>query len=139
MTRAASEWVAKHDDQRVPARVKDRILDAHGNRCALTGREFRPGDAIEFDHKHALINGGEHRESNLQPVLSTAHREKTRLDVAQKSKDARIRKKHRGIQSSSHPLPGGRNSKIKFKMDGSIIDRATGAVIKPPRNTGAWK
>lgn len=139
MTRAVPEWIAKHDDQAIPPRVKDRVLEAHGNRCALTGREFRPGDSIDFDHIQALANGGAHRESNLQPVLREAHREKTAEDVGLKAKTARIRKKRFGFTPARHQFPGAKNGRVKFKLNGSIIDRATGAMIREPRFMGDRK
>lgn len=49
----------------------------------------------------ALINGGQHRESNLAPALREVHREKTADDVAIKSKTARMRAKHLGVWPKS--------------------------------------
>lgn len=74
------------------------------------------GDKWELDHKIALINGGENRETNLAPALSFAHKIKTRTDVAEKSKIARIRAKHLGI----HP-----RSKRKIPSRGFNTTRAT--------------
>jgi 5-methylcytosine-specific restriction protein A len=50
MTRNLPEWIAAHDDQAIPQRVKLRIWTRCGGRCALTGRKLRPGDAYQFDH-----------------------------------------------------------------------------------------
>lgn len=97
MTRSVDEWIAKHDDQAIPPRVKLRIWNREGGICALTGRKIMPGEAFDFDHRIALINGGEHRESNIVLALREAHKAKTREDVAIKSKVARIRAKHLGI------------------------------------------
>jgi hypothetical protein len=99
------------------------VFEAHDGVCALTGRKIRPGDAWECDHAVALINGGEHRESNLQPVLKQAHKEKTRADVARKAKDARVRKKSLGLHKSKFPLPGGRDSNLKRKVGGGVVRR----------------
>lgn len=124
MTRAVPEWIAKHDDTAIPARVRQRVFDAHGGICAVSGREIRPGDPWDCDHRIALVNGGEHRESNLQPVLSDAHREKTAADVATKAKNARVRKKHIGArQKPKFVMPGSRNSKWKRKINGEVIPR----------------
>jgi hypothetical protein len=38
----------------------------------------------------------------------------------------RIRAKHTGAYRSQNPLPGGRNSNLKKKMDGTVVDRSTG-------------
>jgi hypothetical protein len=42
------------------------------------------------------------------------------------AKQKRIRARHTGAYRSLKPLPGGRNSPIKIRMDGTVVDRATG-------------
>ena len=123
--RSVKEWVGKTPDTPAPPRVRLRVFEAHSGICALTGRKIMPGDAWELDHKQALANGGENRESNLQPVLKEAHKKKTALDVAQKAKDRRVRSKHLGIHKSKSPLPGGRDDKFKRKINGSVVLRET--------------
>lgn len=123
--RSVKEWVGKTPDTPAPPRVRLRVFEAHNGICALTGRKIMPGDTWELDHKQALANGGENRESNLQPVLKEAHKKKTALDVAQKSKDRRVRSKHLSIHKSKSPLPGGRDDKFKRKINGSVVLRET--------------
>lgn len=94
--RAVPEWIGKTPDSAIPPRVRLRVFERHGGVCHLSGRKIRAGDLWECDHVRALINGGEHRESNLAPALKDAHREKTNEDVALKSKIARVRLKHLG-------------------------------------------
>ncbi|UYQ71016.1 HNH endonuclease [Pelagibacterium flavum] len=101
MSREVPEWIGKHDDQKVPDRVRLRIFDREGGMCHLSGRKIMPGDLWDLDHKVALINGGEHRESNLFPALRDKHRGKTALDVREKAVSARKRKKHLGIRKPS--------------------------------------
>ena len=105
MSRTVTEWIGATDDAAIPPRVRLRIFEAHNGCCALTGRKITAADKWDMDHKIALINGGQHRESNLQPVLVEAHREKTRQDVKTKAKIARVRKKHLGIQQSKKKIP----------------------------------
>lgn len=121
--RTLKEWVGATPDTAAPPRVRLRVFEAHGGICALSGRKIMPGDAWELDHKQALINGGENRESNLQPVLKEPHKAKTAEDVAQKAKDRRVRSKHLGIHQSKTPLPGGKDSKLKRKLDGTVVLR----------------
>lgn len=97
MSRAVDLWVAKRDDEKVPTRVRLRVFEAYGGKCWLSGIKIMPGMAWDLDHKVALINGGKHEESNLAPALKAAHREKTKADVAEKSKVARVRAKHLGV------------------------------------------
>ena len=94
MSRSVPEWIADNDDQAIPARVKARIFERCGGRCALSGVKVGPGAPFDFDHIISLAAGGQHREANLQVVARDKHREKTAEDVAIKSKVARIRAKH---------------------------------------------
>lgn len=99
--RAVPEWVADNDDQAIPPRVKLRIWERCGGKCALTGRKIMPGDAFDYEHRIALCNGGRHAEFNIVLALRDKHREKTADDVALKSKVARVRAKHLGIYPKS--------------------------------------
>lgn len=118
--RSTPEWIGKTPDAPAPARVRLRVFEAHGGKCHRSGRKIRPGDDWQLDHILALVNGGENRETNLAPILSEAHKEKTAEDVAQKAKDDRVRKKHLGIWKPrsrlSHPH-------LKRKVDGSVVPR----------------
>lgn len=99
--RSVPEWVGSSPDAAIPARVRVRVFERHGGRCHLSGRMIRGGDLWDCDHVVALINGGEHRESNLAPALREVHREKTADDVAIKSKTARMKAKHLGVYPKS--------------------------------------
>lgn len=96
--RAVDEWIGRTDDDRPPPRVRVRIFEKHGGRCALSNRIIRPGDKWDVDHIVALALGGANRESNMAPVLRDAHKIKTRDDVAQKSKNYRVRRRHLGVE-----------------------------------------
>ena len=119
MSRAVAEWVADHDDQAIPKRVKLRIWEREGGRCWITGRKIMPGDAWDLDHRQALCNGGEHREANLFPALRDKHREKTAADVKERAKTDSVRKKHLGIKTPSR----GWNTRLKRRFDGSVVAR----------------
>jgi 5-methylcytosine-specific restriction protein A len=113
--RAVTEWIGTHSDQAIPRRVKERILARHDGRCALTGKTLQPGEC-DFDHIVRLRDGGEHRESNLQPVWRKAHREKTAQENSDGSKAARIHAKHFGYAPPSPtPLKSGNSFKRRWK------------------------
>src|SRR6185312_7066590 len=98
MPRSTEEWSGKTPDAPIPPRVRARVLERFDGRCHWTGKKIMPGDAWDLDHVIALINGGEHREMNLAPILrGKPHKEKTAADVAEKSKVARVWAKHLGI------------------------------------------
>lgn len=121
--RSVPEWIGKTPDTAIPLRVKLRIWEREQGICHLSGRKIRPGEPYDFDHKIALINGGEHRESNLFPALRDKHREKTALDVAEKAESARIRSKHIGAKTTSHPMPGSKASGLKKLFNGRVEKR----------------
>lgn len=94
MARAVPEWIGSTPDAKVPPRVRLRIFERELGKCHLSGRKIRAGELWDLDHKTALINGGEHRESNLFPALRDKHREKTAEDVAEKAKVYAVKSKH---------------------------------------------
>jgi 5-methylcytosine-specific restriction endonuclease McrA len=111
--REIQEWIASNDDQSIPARVRVRTFDKYNGRCAvctlpIVGR-LRPA----YDHIIALINGGQHREANLQLLCVPCHALKTRADVADKSNMYRKRLKAQG-----HKKP--RTMTRWRRFDGSI-------------------
>lgn len=106
MPRATPEWIAKTPNSKVPPRVSLRILRAYDNRCYLSGREIRPGDVWELEHKVALILGGEHRETNLAPALAEFHKSKTAAEMKIKAKTDTLAKKHLGIAAEGPKLQG---------------------------------
>lgn len=123
MSRSVPEWIGATPDSVPPPRVRQRVFDRFDGICQETGRKILPGDEWQCDHEIALINGGENRERNLRPVLTEGHKVKTARDVAQKAKDDRVRKKHLGIWEADQPLPFGRKSKLKRKINGEIVPR----------------
>ena len=114
--RSVDEWFSKRDDAPIPPRVRLRVFDRDKGRCQCgCGIKIVPGDKWETDHIRALINGGEHCESNLQTLLSAHHKIKTRADVGLKAKSDRIRKRHLGIKK--------RGRKISYRLfDGTPVD-----------------
>jgi 5-methylcytosine-specific restriction endonuclease McrA len=98
MSRSVAEWIGANDDQAIPARVKVRIFDLFNGRCAICDLPITGKLRAAYDHAVALINGGQNRESNLQLLCVPCHAGKTKADVAQKSKNYRVRSKHAGIK-----------------------------------------
>jgi hypothetical protein len=96
--RSVPEWIGKTPDSKIPPHVRMRVFLAHDGRCHLSGRKIMPADHWECDHVIALCNGGKHKESNLAPALYDQHKIKTKADVREKAKVARLRKRHIGIK-----------------------------------------
>jgi 5-methylcytosine-specific restriction endonuclease McrA len=123
MARDVEEWVGASDDSAIPLRVRLRVFDRCGGVCHISGAKIRAGDKWEMDHVLALRNGGRNCESNLAPALTTEHRKKTASDVAQKSKDNRVRAKHFGLHKPKAIMPGSKASRWKKLLNGSVVLR----------------
>lgn len=123
MARALKEWIGKTPDSAIPPRVRLRVFLAHNGVCHIAKRPIRVGEPWDLDHVVALINGGEHRESNLAPALRDKHRAKTAEDVAEKSAAYESRKRHLGLKKAKHPMPGSKASRFKKRMDGTVVLR----------------
>jgi 5-methylcytosine-specific restriction protein A len=124
MTRSTPEWIGKTHDTPIPARVRVRVFDRYHGICYKSRIKISASDQWDCDHIIALCNGGEHRESNLAPVLKEAHKQKTKDDLAIKKKIASVKKKHLGLKKSSNPMPGSKASRWKKCMDGTVEERA---------------
>lgn len=112
--RSTKEWRGKTHDSPIPPRVRLRVFDKYNGTCYRSGRKIRAGERWDCDHIVALVNGGEHCESNLAPVLKNVHDLKTKEDVKEKSIVAKKRKTHLGISAKKKKM-GYR------KFNGSIV------------------
>lgn len=128
MPRSTPEWIAKHDNQAIPERVKLRIWEREKGRCHITGKPIWPGDKYDFEHKIALADGGQHRESNLFLALRGVHLKKTGEEATQRAKVRQRTKRYAGIKKPS-TFQGARNHKWKKKIDGTVVDRRTGEPV----------
>lgn len=132
MSRSVAEWIGKTPDAKIPPHVKLRIFRTHAGKCHLTGRKIRPGDAYDFDHIIALVNGGEHRESNLAPALRNEHRKKTAEDVKAKAKGDRAAMRHFGIDGerrSTMQGPGFRKSPKQQRASTPLAPKFEGDIL----------
>ena len=117
--RTVEEWRGKTDDTPAPPHVRLRIFEREKGICHISGRKIGPADKWELDHKKALCNGGENRESNLFPALVAKHKEKTKEDRAELAETRSLSKRHYGIKSKSslsHPT-------LRRKMNGQVVAR----------------
>lgn len=115
MSRVTELWVSKTDDTKAPPRVCLRVFLRFNGTCQCGClRKIHPGEKWQLDHVDALINGGINAESNLQPLLTEHHKNKTRDDVAQKAATYRKRSKHLGVKRTGRTIPG-------RKFDGTPI------------------
>lgn len=96
--RAVPEWIGQHDDQAIPGRVRLRVFVRFKGKCPKCTRPLQPGKWA-CDHIKALANGGEHRETNLQPLcVAPCHSNKTKADRAMKKRADKISKRNAGLR-----------------------------------------
>lgn len=117
------EWIGKSDDEPIPPRVRVRVFTKFDGICQICTTKIVAKRWI-CDHKIALINGGENRENNLQPIHEVCNKAKTAQDVAEKSRVYHKKAKHLGIKlRKSRPIPGSRASGWKRTMSGMVVKR----------------
>jgi len=103
MVRQLPEWQGKTDDEAIPARVKLRVYDLYNGNCAICTLKVL---VAAYDHAVAFINCGQHRESNLQLLCVRCHKDKTKVDVAEKSQIYHKRVKAVGIKRKRWTIGG---------------------------------
>jgi hypothetical protein len=83
-----------------------------------------PGQDWAVSHEIPLEAGGLDDASNWLVAHRTCHRQHTaKVDAPLIAKVKRIHQRHIGAKKSRNPMPGGRGSKWKKRMDGSVVLR----------------
>ena len=97
----------------------DGALGAGYARCAA------PIDLGRFEYDHQIPDwmGGDNSLSNCVVLCLQCHTEKTARDQGNIAKSKRIRDKQIKAKTSKRPMPFGRGSKLKKRLDGSIVER----------------
>ena len=93
--------------------------------CQACQIRLQPGQAWDLDHIIPLALGGADETQNLQVLCIPCHKDKTnQRDIPSIAKSVRSAAKHQGANSPSrHPMPFGRQSIWKKKLDGTIVKR----------------
>jgi 5-methylcytosine-specific restriction endonuclease McrA len=129
MARTIPEWIGRTDDAMPPDRVRLRILNrqrpAPGEPpiCPICSTPIYDGQGVDYDHRVALADGGENRETNFNAVHRRCHRHKTAKEALARAEARGSQKRAYGIKRSRNPIPGSRASKWKRRMDGTTERR----------------
>ncbi len=126
--------------KRFSAKQVRKIIARQGGLCATCGAAFDldRGDRVEIDHAVPVALDGSNEAENVQALCPGCHREKTRGDITRIAKAKRVAAKHDGTyRPARHPVPGSRRTRLKKALNGAVIDRATGAVLRPGRTPPA--
>jgi 5-methylcytosine-specific restriction endonuclease McrA len=109
---------------RLSPRARLAIWEQAKGICVLCDR---PIDGVRerwiIEHIRALELGGEDKPDNMGPAHEACARAKTRDDHQRAAKAKRQKIRHLGADQTKRPLPYGRQSRWKKKIDGTIVPR----------------
>lgn len=107
------------------ARRKLAIWEREKGKCMLCGVKLVTGKFI-FEHVRALELGGADTDDNIRLTCKGCATEKTKQDHSTAARAKRKKTSVLGIKQSKTPMPFGKGSKFKKKMDGTVVRRDTG-------------
>lgn len=96
--------------------------------CHICARKINQGEDWQVEDVLPIALGGKSGQDNWRPAHVDCHAGKTAKDIRMIRKADRQAKKHAGIKKPSS-FQGSRASKYKRKIDGTVIDRATGEPV----------
>lgn len=111
--------------RRLSTRERVAIFEREGGVCHVCLQRVRPGEAWDVSHEVPLELGGDDEGENLRVAHRKCHAVVTReQDLPAIAKAKRREAKHIGAKAPSKtPLPGGRRTRWKRKMNGEVVER----------------
>jgi 5-methylcytosine-specific restriction endonuclease McrA len=107
----------------ISTKTKVMLFNKRGGRCYLCEGKINIGESWDLEHVIPLAMGGLDEESNWELAHSKCHLIKTKADFGNIAKAKRRESRHIGAKESKTPLPFGKKSKWRKKMDGTIVPR----------------
>lgn len=106
-----------------PAKVKVLAFRRANGHCESCTAFLRVGK-FHYDHVNPDAMTGEPTLENCRVLCLACHSAKTRGDITKISRAKRREAKHIGAKAPSrHPLPGGKRSPWKIKINGEVVAR----------------
>jgi 5-methylcytosine-specific restriction enzyme A len=103
-------------------RTKELAWQRADSKCEGCGALLTTGK-FHYDHKTPDGLTGANDLSNCAVICLACHKHKTREDVGNIAKAKRRHARDIGANTSRQPLPGGKRSKWKKKLDGTVVLR----------------
>ena len=109
---------------RITAKKRADIFLRDGGICHMCKLRVDSGQEWDISHEIPLEAGGKDDETNWFVAHRKCHREHTaKVDMPLIAKVKRIHQKHIGAKKTRTPMPMGRNSQWKKKLDGTVVRR----------------
>jgi 5-methylcytosine-specific restriction protein A len=123
------------DRPRISDRARKRLFELHRGLCHLCETPINPMiEAYDLEHVRPRWSFQNPKEAdtdeNIQPAHRRCHKLKTIVEAGHRAKAIRREARAMGAHRSKSPLPAGRDSRLKRKMDGTVVDRYTGEIIR---------
>lgn len=119
-----------HDPYRVtprkPLTPKQRLelFIRHDGLCCICGGKIDGVKEMWDEHVNPLWLSGDNSAENRAPAHAKCARAKTSNEAGERSKGRSVAEGHFGAKrAKTRPLPCGRRSKFKKKMDGTVVKR----------------
>ena len=107
------------------ARRKLTIWEREKGKCMVCSVKLVTGKFI-FEHVRALELGGTDTDDNIRLTCKGCATEKTKQDHSTAARAKRKKTSVLGLKQSKTPMPFGKGSKFKKKMDGTVVRRDAG-------------
>ena len=103
-------------------RRKLAIWEREHGKCMICGSKLQVGGFI-FEHVRALELGGTDTDENIRLTCKGCATQTTKEDHKAAGKAKRMKTASLGLKISRTPLPAGRQSKWKKKLNGQVVLR----------------
>ncbi len=121
-------WIKTPDRPSLTRKQRVEIYMRTDGRCYLCSQKIRGGE-WEAEHPIARELGGTDDPTELMPCCIPCHKVKTAKDKGTIAKAKRVRDKAIGALKSKSPMPCGRTSPRKRRMDGTVVWRDSGEPV----------
>jgi hypothetical protein len=103
-------------------RRKLKIWERESGKCAICSAKLMAGQFI-YEHMRALELGWTDTDENIRLTCLTCAKEKTKKDHQITAKAKSQKSSYLGLKTVKAPLPCGKKSKWKKKLNGQVVLR----------------